>query len=222
MLRRWYVLLALLACTLGYTTMLASTGGVFSTRTVIFFIHTPQNRVDIGPNNGTEDESVIAFAGAVAADINNGRAVVGYAREEAPLYGAGKREGVIVSLSDVGGQWTASFNRAEIVIQIIGPTYDTVQATQQELILKVNETSRELQGDDYENASKRIRAEVLPLTDSIYHVAAGRNQRLAAYAATTLAAIIVAGWLSLLIDRHLSAGARLRHIPSRNKKGRWQ
>lgn len=221
MLRRWYVPVALVLCAVGVTMVLARNGGLYSTRTVVYFIHLQPNRVAIGPQNGTEDEGLIAFAGAVAAEVNNGRPVTRYAWDEAPLYGAGMRQGILVGLADVGGQWTTSYTRAEIVIQVVGPSRDWVQATQQELIQKAFDKSVDLQRISSGDVDPRVRAEVSPMTTQIDHISASRIEVAAAYAALVTAALLLSAWAALLLDRRLAArsadaGRRKRHNKGRN------
>lgn len=219
MLRRWYVPVALILCAVGATMVLARNGGLYSTRTVVYFVHLQPNRVAIGPQNGTEDEGLIAFAGAVAAEINNGRPVTRYAWDEAPLYGAGMRQGVLVGLADVGGQWTTSYTRAEIVIQVVGPSREWVFDTQQQLIQKAFDKSKELQGMAYDDVDQRVQAEVSPMTTQIDHIAASRIEVIAAYGAIVMAALLLSAWEALLLDRRLAAhGASKR--PKRHDRGR--
>jgi hypothetical protein len=210
MLRRWYVPLVVVLVAAGFTSILVPDSGLYSTRTVVYFAYIQPNMVSIGPSNGTEDEGLIAFAGAVAAEINNGRPVARYAWDEAPLYGAGMRQGILVALADVGGQWMTSYNRAEIVIQIVGQSYDWVQATQQSLLERVSDRAQALQGPNFNDPKRRVSAEVSPLTDTIDHIVASRVEKIAAIASIILAALIVGTWGALVADRRAVARAQRR------------
>ena len=141
---RWYAPLVALFCGAGLVVLFFLNSGVYATQTVVQFIHLEPSQGAISPNSDIENGNFIAFAGAVASDVNNGRPVLNYARETAPLYGAGLRDGVRVSIPDSGGQWMQSFTRAEIVIQIVGTTEEAVATRQRELLEKVEDSSRSL------------------------------------------------------------------------------
>lgn len=207
--RRWYVMLAALLCAIGFTALLAHGSGVYTTRTIVQFIHLEPDQGAISPNSDIENGNFIAFAGAVASEVNNGRPIMRYAWEDAPLYGAGVRQGVLVGLPDSGGQWVTSYNRAEIEIQIAGRTREWVEAKQRELVNKVFDSSRSLQGPAY-NYRQSIRTSVVPLTATIEHVHPSRLQQLVAAFAMVSAAIIVGGWGSVRVDLIFESRARRR------------
>lgn len=209
-IRRWYVMLFALFVAVGYTLILLQGSGLYSTRTVVYFAYIQPNMVSIGPGNGTENEGLIAFAGAVASEINNGRPVSRYAWDDAPLYGAGMRQGVLVGLADTGGQWMTSYNRAEIEIQIVGQSRDWVEATQASLLSKVFERAQALQGTNYDDPRRRVTAEVSPLSSTIDHITVSSLEKIAAIAASGTAAIIFGVWGALLMDRAESARRRRR------------
>lgn len=209
-LRRWYVLLVSLLAVVGYTSILMQDSGLYSTRTVVYFAYIQPNMVSIGPYNGTENEGLIAFAGAVASEINNGRPVSRYAWDDAPLYGAGMRQGVLVGLADTGGQWMTSYNRAEIEIQIVGQSHDWVEETQSSLLSKVFEQAQALQGTNYDDPRRRVTAEVSPLSSTIEHITVSSLEKIAAIAASGTAAIILGVWGALLMDRVAAARTQRR------------
>ena len=203
MLRRWYVPLVVLMAASALTTQLMKSGGLYSTRTVVMFVHIGQNEFAFGPDNGTENDNIIAFAGAVANDVNNGRPVFRYAHDDAPLYGAGISQGVFLGLRDDNGQWGTSFPRAEIEIEIVGPTHEYVASMQQELLLRVSTRARELQGPAYDDPTSRVLTQVEPLTLTIDHVSASGSQRVMAVASMLAAAMIVGSWGAVRLDAHL-------------------
>lgn len=211
-LRRWYVPLFILCAAAAVTMPLVKSGGLYTARTVVMFINLRSELVPIGPDNGSENENIIAFAGAVANDINNGRAVVRYARDDAPLYGAGTSQGVFVGLRDDGGQWMTSFTRAELEIEIVGSTYEYVESMQRDLLVRVFERTRELQGPTYNDPERRIRTQVLPLTLAIEHVTASRSQLVMAWASMSAAAMIVGIWGAVRLD------ALIRERPTKGDK----
>lgn len=204
-LRRWYVPLVVLLAAAALTVHLAKAGGIYHTRTVVMFVHLAPNAFALGPDNGTENDSIIAFSGAVATDVNNGRPVFRYARHDAPLYGAGISQGVFVGLRTDSGQWGTSFSRAELEIEIVGRTAEYVKSMQQDLLSRVYTKTRDLQGPANERPDTRILAQVEPLTLTIDYVSPSRSQSAAAAAMMLAAAMIVGGWGAVRFDEILGA-----------------
>lgn len=192
--RRWYLVLALFAMALLLGVLLLRDGGVYSTRTIVSFMF--PTSTSLSASNGTTDESLIAFAGAVAQEINNGRPAASYSEDSAPFYGAGVRQGTLVSLPYSGNQWATDFSVAEVEIQIVGRSQEWVEATQAELVDKVLRVAEERQDDLAVPADQRIEMTVVPLTLEIEHIVPGRASVLAALAALLAAALLVSGWVA--------------------------
>jgi hypothetical protein len=222
MLRRWYITLALLACAALVTVMLARDGGVYTTRTVVSFMGPATT--SLSSATGANDSNLIAFAGVVVSEINDGRAPARYSTDEAPYYGAGMREGVLVELANSGSQWVSAFSKAEVQIEIVGRTFDWVQSRQRELVDKVLSIANAQQASVTVSSKDRIAATVVPLTTQIEYVTASRSSQLAAGAAMLAAALIVGAWSSTTVDRLLSkrrasAAAETPRLPGHVQAG---
>lgn len=200
-LRRWYIPFALVACAAIATVLLARDGGIYTTTTVVSFMR--PDTTSLSPN-GSNDRSVIAFAGAVVQTINNGRPPARYSTEEAPYYGAGVREGILVELANSGNQWVSSFTRSDVEITVVGRSVGWVESRQRELVDKVLSVANAQQVPVTKSSKDRITATVVPLTRQIDHVTASRTSQLAAGAAMLTAAVIVGAWGSVTADRLLS------------------
>jgi len=159
MLRRWYIPLVMIACAGIITVLLARDGGVYSTRTVVSFLRPDAS--SLSPN-GTNDASVIAFAGAVVQATKNGRPAARYSTDEAPYYGAGVREGALVELANSGNQWVSSFNKSDIQIDIVGRSAEWVESTQTELVDKILAGAAAQQAALKTASKNRITAAVVP------------------------------------------------------------
>jgi len=213
MLRRWYVPLAVLIIAGAFTMVLARDGGIYSTRTVISFTYPTKTTLSYG--NGTNDSSVIAFAGAVVSEINNGRPVERYSDDSAPLYGAGVRDAVRVGLTAAGNQWATSFPRADIEIQIVGRTEAEVASRQKKLVDRVLEVAESKQSSATAAADEHIAVAVVPLTLDIQYIAAGRSGIVFAVGAMSLAALIVGAWGAAVVDGWVGArGGPRRGVPA--------
>lgn len=198
MLRRWYVTVACVTCAVLLCGLFAQDGGVYTTRTVVTFMR--PYATSLAPSNGANDYSIIAFAGAVATEVNNGRAPASYSTDDAPYFGAGVREGVLVGLPSEGNQWYESYTRAEIEIQIVGRTYEWVASKQKELVDRVLGVAQTQQAAVGTPEDMYIIVSVVPLTLNISQVVASRTAQIAAGAAMLLAAMIVSAWASTTLD----------------------
>lgn len=202
MVQRWYVVLlaVLSAAVIGVGWFRDS--GCYSTATTVSF--TLPMRAFLLPESGRSDESVIAFAGAIASEINEGRAPATYASNAAPLYGVGVRQGVLVAMPNSGGQWSSMYSRADIEIQIVGATREWVADTQGKTIERVLELSRDRQSASFTSPEGYITASVVPLTGSIQHISPSRTEQAMSVLSLLAAAILLGGWAAVEVDRQLS------------------
>lgn len=197
--RRWYVVVTVILVAAVGTAVFENSGGMYTTRTAVRFVL--DEYATLLPDNGSRNENVISFAAMIATEVNGGRPPAGYARADAPFYGAGVREGVLIALPNTGGQWESSHSEADIEIQIVGPTRAWVQERQERLTAQVRDRARQLQDDMDAPRAERITTSVAPLTARIEYVAPTRSSRLAAYGAMAVAALLVAGWAAVSVDR---------------------
>jgi hypothetical protein len=206
--RRWYVFVAVLLV-FGALTLLLSRGGEsFYSKTTVSF--TLPNRTTLLPDSGNSDTSIIAFASAVATAINQGKPVPTYSSADAPYFGAGVRQGSMVSLRNDGNQWMASFPSATIDIQVVGPTREWVSARQAVLLKQVIQVASAQQFAVVTPPSGRITATVQPLSTEISTVPATRSTQIMAVSAMTLAGLLVACPAAVATDRLMAWGRRRR------------
>lgn len=222
MLRHWYIPLGLLACAALVTVMLVRDGGIYTTSTVVSLMR--PDSTSLSPSNGTNDTSVIAFAGSVVLETNNGHPPAGYSMQDAPYYGAGIREGVLVELANSGNQWASTFDKAEVQIQIVGRTRDWVESRQKEAVGKVLRIVESRQSAVAVAPQNRIVASVVPLTSQIEYISASRSSQLAAGTAMLAVAIILGAWGSVIVDRlpsrrRSTANAKVPHSSDRTLEG---
>jgi hypothetical protein len=202
MLRRWYIVVVWVALAVVAGHLLHDGGGLYTTKTVVSFLLPEKTSLSL--NSGLDDASVIAFAGAVAREVNGGRALQSYSTDDAPLYGAGVRQGVLVSLPNSGNQWSAAYQRAELVLQIVGPTEQWVAERQGELLTQIGQISGAQQASVASETS-RIQVSSVPLTEQIFHIAPSRNSAIGAFLALIVAALIIGGWGAVSVDRVVRA-----------------
>ena len=208
MLRRWYVVFVvlILAAVGGYS--LERGKGVYTTETVVSFINPGQTT--LSRYSGLDDANLIAFAGLVVRALDNGKTPAVYSEDGAPFYGAGVRQGVAVSLPNYGNQWVTSYQRAEIVLRIVGPSEQWVARTQDDLLKKIVQISENQQASVTSEKSL-IHAVPVELTKTIYHVLPSRTATISAFLALLFGALIVGGWAAVEVDR----------VARRRKIGAW-
>lgn len=211
MRRRWYfVLVTLLVAAVAFV-LFARDGGGYTTKTAVTFL--APSTTSLSPDNGSGDTSVIAFARSVAAQVNSGRDPVSYSMDDAPYYGAGLRQGVLVVVPNDGNQWYQSFTHAEIDIQIVGRTEKSVKQEQGEYVRRILASSHAQQDVIVSNPNHYLTASVVPLSLVIDKVAPTRSALMAAAAAMLLAGLIVSAGGAVLLDRRLSRRRSVRTVP---------
>jgi hypothetical protein len=199
--RRWYALLAVLAVGVLLVAFFARDGGGYTTKTVVTFLL--PSATTLSPRNGSSDTSVITFARAVAAEVNNGSAATEYSSDDSPYYGAGIRQGVLLDVPNDGNQWYASYTRAEIDVQIVGRTREWVQQRQTAAVDDILASAQRLQVALGAEPGAYISVAVSPLTLAITRVSPTRTDQAEAIAAMLLAVVIVSAWSSVALDRRL-------------------
>lgn len=202
MLRRWYIPILALACAALVTVVLIRDGGIYSTSPVVTFMR--PTATSLSPENGTDDLSVITFAGSVVNAVHNGRPAEPYSMGEAPYYGAGVREGIRVDLADSGNQWVSTFSRSDVEIQIVGRSLDWVESKQDEMVELVLSFADAEQAGLMVPEEDRITATVAPLTTQIEYVSASPGGQMAAAGAMLSVALILGAWGSVVVDRLFS------------------
>ncbi len=212
--RRWYVMLAVLAIGAALAFFLVSTGGTYSTKTVGWFTYAGANPLSL--DNGSNSESLIAFAGAVAAEVNDGKPVPRYSSSDAPYYGAGLRQGVAVGLRDAGSQWASSFGSAIIEIQIVGTTREWVENMQTKVLDQLENQTAAQQAVG--GAPAEVVFTVQPLTSRIDHVVPSSLARLSAFAALGLAVVITGGAAAAALDTYALRRSRRAGVQQRRRE----
>lgn len=200
--RRWYMPLVALLVGVLLLMLFVRDGGVYTTKTVVTFMLPDTS--SLSESNGLHDYSIITFARAVAAVVNNGKAPVSYSTSQAPYYGAGIRQGVLIDVPSDGNQWYASYTRAEIDVQIVGRTREWVAQRQSKIVNQIIMSARSEQAAVTSDTSSYISAEVVPLTLNIGRVSPTRSAQLAALVAMALAVVIVGAWAAVQVDRRLA------------------
>lgn len=199
--RRWYAPLLILAAGILLVMMFARDSGIYTTKTVVTFLL--PSATSLSPHNGSSDTSIIAFARAVAAEVNNGNTPAGYSSDDGPYYGAGIRQGVLIDVPNDGNQWYASYTRAEVDVQIVGRTEQWVAERQSQLVSRIVTSAHRLQQQLVTDPDAYINVSVVPLTLNIVKVTPTRSEQIGAIAAMALAVLLVSAWSSVALDRRL-------------------
>lgn len=188
--RRWYVVIVVFGIAAAATLLLARDGGMYVTKTLVTF--TLPDAATLMPDNGSTNESVIAFAGSVAAQVSpNGMTSRFYSRSDAPLYGVGLREAVSIGLRDEGTQWSTNYGRAVIEVEIVGRTEVWVQQQQDQALEIIEAIAHGEQAAAGVAEGQRIEVHIEPLTRIIEHIAPSRLSQLLAGAAMVGAAVLI-------------------------------
>lgn len=196
MLRCWYLCLVVLAAFAVVGWNYDKNSGSFVTNTVVTF--TKPATATLEPENGISDPSVISFASAIASEVNDGHTTPLYASADAPIYGAGVRQGISISVPNAGGQWSTSFTTAEIDVQIVGRTPEWVEEQQRTILARIVGATTAQQSAT--SPKGHISARIEPLSTQIGHIQTSRSSQLMAFGALGLAGLVSANAAAVLLD----------------------
>lgn len=122
--RRWYIYVAGLLVVIATVMWLGATPRIFTATAELEFVQ-PRTLPDDLVNEDQRD-TLIKFAGAVAHKYDEEHPNLKLSSPSASIFGNGLREGVTVQLAAVGNQWTTSFVRPVIQIQVASSNGDFV------------------------------------------------------------------------------------------------
>ena len=94
----------------------------------------------------------------------------------APLYGSGVRKGHLVYVPNLGGQWTASYSRPVITVEVVGESAEEVATERDEIVTKISELAESSQQERGLKASLHVTTE-LDLTTAFVSYVGVRNAR---------------------------------------------
>lgn len=171
-LRRWIVLVAGAAVTLGIMYGTTLDDGVFWSRTQVVFLAPPSTAYPNALN--TKSEDLIITAGVVAKTVAGPDAVAKYASSDATLVGEGVRDGWSIRLPDTGGQWATHFAEQVLYVEVVGATAAEVEARQGEIIAQIAEELDRLQRDAGVAPVNDITVTVAPESTVVHHVQGSR------------------------------------------------
>lgn len=177
LLRYWAVVLVCGLCTAGAGLMAISNDGVYFTRTELAFLAPTSTTY---PNAlRTQSEDIIDTAGVVAKRVMGPGKVTKFAAPEVTLVGLGVRDGWSIRLPDTGGQWASNYATQMLVLDVVAPTKEGVQARQSELVRQVQKELLTLQEEAKVAPVNRISVLPAPESTVIFQVSGRRPQTLA-------------------------------------------
>lgn len=176
LLQYWAVVLVGGLCTAGAGLLSIGDDGVFFTRTELAFLAPTST---LYPNAlRTQSEDIIDTAGVVAKRVSGPGKVTKFATPEVTLVGLGVREGWSIRLPDTGGQWASNYATQLLVVDVVAPTKEGVEARQDELVGQVRSELLKLQEDAGVAPVNRISVLPAPETTMIFHVSGNRPRAL--------------------------------------------
>ncbi len=210
MLRRgWAIVIIMLVATVTAAVFLLSTSGVYTTRTLIAF--TLPDGTDL-TDDGSSEPGIITFAATVAGEVAGNVERPQYSDADARAYGIGVRQGVFVGVPDVGGQWNVVYRRAEVTVEVVGPTYEWVEKMRDSTVARVFDAADAQQEAIGIPEASHLVYTVEPLSEQIEHIVPSRSSQIIALAALAVAgamvAVFTAAWWDRRHRRHRFTAAR--------------
>jgi hypothetical protein len=190
LVRRWWVVLIGVVLTAAMGLVALSDPGVYFSRTEITFLAPSSQRY---PNSlQTTSGDLIITAGIVAKRVEGPAAIPKFADSSVNLVGEGVREGWSLRLPDTGGQWASNFASQTLILDVVGPTRESVQTQQTAVLDEVAHELYALQREQSVDPVNDITTTATPASAVISHVTGSRIRSLAMTAALGFGAILAA------------------------------
>jgi hypothetical protein len=207
-LRRWYVLLVGVLCVAAVAFTLDRTPGVYFAQVDVLFL-ADDSSAGGNPLQNQED-SVIHFASVVQQSVSDGAVQLRLSSPSATLQGSGIREGYVARLSDAGGQWESSFNRAVIEIEVVDSSPAEVNRVLDEVLGRIESETERIQSDAGIDPAAWVTADSETDDVSIGYMGSTRGSRLRGLAAVALVGGAATLVTAALFDRWRSRRAAVR------------
>lgn len=212
LLRRWYIVAAVVLCMLPVLYSSTVSTGVYYSRAQVMFLPPPSK---VG-GNALKSEAVttVMYAAIVERRFNGNDGQQKLRTTDAPLYATGLRNGYSVFLPNSGGQWQMSFDDPEIVVEVVSEN----QANAISEMTRITEKLRDIASEQQETIGVQpealIATELSPAQPVAMYVGVRKSRELAALLVLAAAAAI---GLPLFADRIIRGFSRLRdHRRSRD------
>lgn len=141
--RRWPVLVAGLALTVGTMAFVHEDRSVYWTRTDLVFLAPTSTQF---PNAlRTTSADLIVTAGLIAKKMNGPARTLKFTSPDVGLIGDGVHDGWSVRLPDTGGQWAPNFADQILIVEVDGPDARTVAARRSRLVRRAQQILTGLQ-----------------------------------------------------------------------------
>jgi hypothetical protein len=167
-LRRWYLAVAGLMCIATACLLALSNQGVYFVRTEAVFL--PPSDLNLPNNLMNTSPDAVTMAGAVARRINGADTELKLASPDATIVGRGVSDGFSVALPDSGGQWTPSFGRQLLDVQVVGPNHDEVQVKLDVLVQRIRAELYDLQASAGVMPSNMVTIQQVPISPTITYM----------------------------------------------------
>jgi hypothetical protein len=206
LLRRWYVVVLILAATVFAALAAGRVPGVFWTQVDVVFL--PPASYNVLEDHA---DGIVQFAAIVEREFNGnpGDAVRGL--PSGTLYGEGIRDGSEVVLLDSGGQWGTNYNRQVLSVEVVGASETEVTDTVADIGARIAALSIRIQDDAGVAPDARITTFESPAPPVVAYIG-GSSRRAQAVILVLGGAVALA--LSVAVDYLLSRRTGRRQGPT--------
>ncbi|MET4620156.1 hypothetical protein ABIE18_001596 [Arthrobacter sp. 2762] len=141
--RRWYAAVAVLLIGFAGLGAIRSLDPVYWTQAEVSFVAPTGEPAYWVP--GGDVAALVPFAALVEKRVNDDSGSVNLVLSRGTLYGAGVKQGYSVTLPNTGGQWTKSFSRPVLAVQVVDSSAERVNEVLSVVIKRIQEESTSLQ-----------------------------------------------------------------------------
>ena len=196
LIRRWYIVLAVLAVIGVGFAALSRTGGAYVAESTVVFV--VPGSAAVGIFDDRKRDTLVEFVGAVELEVNKGEPADRLPKS-APLVGAGVSQGYQVVLPNTGGQWQFSFPDPVLSVRVTGPSPEWVRATLDTLLDRIDTVTENRQGAV--STQVAISTDRVPSEATVNYVGPTRQTQARALLVLGLVGTGLAAAAAVLVDR---------------------
>lgn len=170
---RWVVVVGMVL-TVGAIHYVGSRPGVFYSETRVRLVRAPVSYA----NPLTDSGEIVAATGVLQRVVGGipGPSVVSL---DVTLADEGVRQGESVQIWNGGGQWNNWYNKPELLVEVVGPSEEEVDARMTSLLTKIDDQLATMQRKQDVRQQDTISTQRIPSSVSVVHLAGKPKQAMA-------------------------------------------
>lgn len=206
--RRWIVAVIGVSLTVFACLILVDQDRTYGATTDLLLVQ--QGKPSLASSSDSITPSLIAFAGMVQQSARKESNPVELPSSAATLFGSGVTTGYSITLPNAGSQWTISYTRPVLAIQVVGASPDEVRKTLNDVIGLVEFRAFELQRTVGTPSDRIIAVQRYPSFPDVVDLGSTKAERMKGVLVLFILGLVLTGAVVIKLERLLEVRKSLR------------